>query len=408
MRGDYRTWYAENRVLIWVCALIAVNQLGFGTIIPAIPLYARTFDVPRSAIGLTIAIYGLARFLFNLPAGQLADRFGRRNALALGGLLTAVGSLLSALAPEYWSFVVARFLSGAGAAFVSTTCQIILADISRQEQRGRMMATYMSVFLFAVGIGPIPGGFMIERYGLPSPFYAFTILAMLAVGLAWFRVPETRGSRPGGGLLAPRKLPPLSDQLRAMTSQPGFLLISLLSFSTFFARTGALFTLIPLLGQERLALGADRIGLGLGLISITGLLLTYPAGVLVDRFGRKMVIVPATLLTGVSFLLFLIAGSELGFMVGCLVWGMASGISGATPSAYAADMAPSGMNAVALSSFRMLSDLGYIAGPLLAGLTSDLFGMDAALASTAGLVMLAAALFGIFAPETHRPRPAPV
>mgnify|MGYP000064717041 CR=1 FL=1 len=48
-----------NRILIWICALIAVNQLGFGAIVPVIPLYASSYGVPQSAIGMAIAVYGL-------------------------------------------------------------------------------------------------------------------------------------------------------------------------------------------------------------------------------------------------------------------------------------------------------------------------------------------------------------
>ena len=55
-----------------ICTLVAVNQLGFGTIVPVIALYARSFDVSQSAIGLAIAAYGLARFLVAVPAGHLA------------------------------------------------------------------------------------------------------------------------------------------------------------------------------------------------------------------------------------------------------------------------------------------------------------------------------------------------
>src|ERR1051325_9077087 len=85
---------AGTRILTGMCVLIAVNQLGFGSIVPALALYARSFGVAQSAIGLAIAVYGLARFLVALPAGQLAARAGRSRALVLGGLLTAAGNLL--------------------------------------------------------------------------------------------------------------------------------------------------------------------------------------------------------------------------------------------------------------------------------------------------------------------------
>ena len=59
----------EHRILIWMCVLIAVNQLGFGAIVPALPLYARAFGVPVSAVGMAVAVYGLARFCIAVPTG---------------------------------------------------------------------------------------------------------------------------------------------------------------------------------------------------------------------------------------------------------------------------------------------------------------------------------------------------
>jgi MFS transporter, DHA1 family, multidrug resistance protein len=96
-----REWLAQHRVLAWMCVLILVNQLGFGAVVPVLPLYASTFGVSIAAVGLTIGIYGLARFLLSMPAGRAADRIGRRPTLALGGVLTVIGSLASAFAPTY-------------------------------------------------------------------------------------------------------------------------------------------------------------------------------------------------------------------------------------------------------------------------------------------------------------------
>src|SRR5215475_8662923 len=95
----------STRILAWMCVLIAVNQLGFGSVVPVLALYARSFGVSQSAIGLAIAVYGLARFLIAMPAGQFTDRAGRRPALAAGGLVTAAGNLLCAYAPNYPLFV---------------------------------------------------------------------------------------------------------------------------------------------------------------------------------------------------------------------------------------------------------------------------------------------------------------
>ena len=104
-----------RRVLVWMCVLIAVNQLGFGAVIPVLPLYAQSFDVSQAAIGATVAIYGLARVLCSVPTGRVADRFGRRSALAIGGVVSTLGNLWCAVAGSYTELVLARFVAGAGA-----------------------------------------------------------------------------------------------------------------------------------------------------------------------------------------------------------------------------------------------------------------------------------------------------
>jgi MFS family permease len=407
-------WYERNRVLVWICALTCVNQLGFGSIVPVVPLYASSFGVSQSAIGLTIGIYGLARFLINMPAGQLADRIGRRNVLAIGGVIVAIGNFLCAIAPSYVTFLGARFVAGAGASLILTASQIVMADISTPARRGRIMAIYSGVFSFAVGIGPFPGGVLAEHFGLPAPFFTFTALGLIAGAFAFFRVPETRGMRAGQPASAAPPPPPFLVQMRAMFGQLGFVLISLVSFTAFFARTGALFSVVPVIGKDRLGLGPDQIGLGLGMISVIGLGLAYPSGWLVDRFGRKIVIVPSTVISGISMVVFSIAPSYVWFLAGCFAWACATGISGASPAAYAADMAPTGMNAVAMSAYRMLADFGYVAGPLLIGVAADNFGPNAALIGTAVGLVAAALVFAFLAPETHRvgkavraPLPAP-
>src|SRR5215472_5657537 len=110
---------SPTRVLVWMCVLIAVNQLGFGSVVPVLALYARSFGVTQSAIGLAIAAYGLARFLVSMPVGRLTDVVGRRTALALGGLVTAAGNMICAVAPSFTVFITGRFVAGVGAALCS-------------------------------------------------------------------------------------------------------------------------------------------------------------------------------------------------------------------------------------------------------------------------------------------------
>lgn len=383
-----------------MCALAAINQLGFGSVVPVLPLYAESFGVSTSAIGLSIGAYGLARLFVSAPAAQISDRFGRRHALALGGIVTALGNLWCGLAGSYPEFVLARFIAGAGAGLIVTTGQIVLADITTPERRGRVMAIYQGVFIFAAGVGPLPGGLLAERGGLAAPFTAYAVAGTLAGLLAWFAVAETR-ERGANARRGPR--PPLAAQALLLARHRGFALACLISLANAAARTGGLFNLVPLIGND-LGLAVDAIGFAMAAGSVLGLAVAYPAGMMVDRFGRKAVIAPATVIAGFSMLLFCVAPGYLWFVAASLAWGIASGVGGAAPATYAADSAPPGMNAVTMSMFRMVGDIGYVAGPLVLGFAADLYGAGPALVGVAALLALAGLGFAAFAPETHKAR----
>jgi MFS transporter, DHA1 family, multidrug resistance protein len=395
-----RDWYRKNRILTWICAIIAVNQLGFGSIIPVVPLYAQSFGVSQTLIGLTIAVYGFARFAAGVPGGWLADIAGRRWSLATGGFVTVIGNLVCGLAPTYEVFLVGRFIAGSGAAMVLVSGQIILADITTPERRGRTMAIYQGVFLFAVGFGPLPGGLLAQWGGLAFPFFVYSVLGGAAALIALARLEETRHHRqqePGE-----TAQPGFLGQLRLITADKAFLLVCLVSFGQFFARTGAIFNLVPVRAENVMGLSPSQIGFGLAFVSIVSLVLAYPSGYLVDRFGRKTVIVPSTLISAVGLAMFAGTGAFGWFLLSCFVWAVGGGLGGAAPAAYAADVAPKGMQAAAMGTYRSIADTGYVFGPLLLGLSADGFGAASSLVATAAFVAFCGLAFAGFAPETYR------
>ncbi len=404
-----RELYRRNRALIWLCVVIFVSELGFGSIVPAVPLFARSFGVSQAAIGLTLAVYGLARFLINVPSGQLADRIGRRWTLVLGEVLTVVGNLLCGFSGSFEQFLIFRFLAGAGASMVITCGQVILADLATLENRGRMMSIFHGVFMLGVGFGPLPGGFLAQQFGLSVPFFAFAGLSVIAAVIAFDRVPETRGIRERHEATtaptAAQERMPLIVQLRAVFSQIGFVLVSLVTFAQFFARTGLVFAVVPVMVAIKMDATPDQIGTALAVVSLTNVAMVYAAGALVDRLGRKPVIVPATLLSAGAIASFAIAPDYLWLLSASVLWGVASGICGAPPAAYAADVAPPGMNAITMGSFRTVADFGYVVGPLLGGWMADVFSNEVALYATGLLFLLSGTLFALFAPETGGRRP---
>ena len=390
----------ERRILLWMCILVAVNQLGFGSVVPVLPLYAREFGVPVAWIGAAIAIYGLARLFSSAPAGQIADRYGRRHALAVGAIMTSAGNFWCALASSYPEFMAGRFVAGLGAGFVVTAGQIVLTDITTPERRGRMMSLYWGSFIFAAGAGPLPGGLLAEWFGLSAPFWAYAVVGLAVGAIAWFAVGETRDLARNAA--RGTKLPSFFAQLRLVGANRGFALVCLVALANAATRTGGLFNIVPLLGAIGLGLAPGTIGLSMAMGSVVGLVAAYPAGWLSDRYGRKPVIVPTTILSGVAMLLFCVAPDLTWFMAASLAWGLASGMGGPAPATYAADTAPPGMNAAAMSLFRMLGDIGYVAGPIGLGLITDFYGPTVALIVCAGLLAASGLLFALFAPETLR------
>ncbi|MBT3533206.1 MAG: MFS transporter, partial [Rhodospirillaceae bacterium] len=226
--------------------------------------------------------------------------------------------------------------------------------------------------------------------------------SLLAALVAWSMVKETKdlglsSSGHGGGQAFS-----YMRQVRLLMGQVGFVLVSIVSLTNAITRTGGLFTIIPVFVSMRLGLSVAEIGFGMALGTVAGVFAAYPAGVLVDRFGRKSVIVPATLITGASMLLFMVAPDFLWFVISCTIWGISASVGGSAPAAYAADSAPPGMNAAAMSTFRMVGDLGYVIGPIALGLVVDLRGPQDALLLTAAISVVIGFLFLKYAPETHR------
>ncbi|MGD9894813.1 MAG: MFS transporter, partial [Dehalococcoidia bacterium] len=104
----------EQRVFLTLCILILINQLGFGLITPILPLYADSFGLGPSLIGVVIGVYGMARFLVNVPAGRLAETKGRRPVLIVGILVNAISAALMATAQNLPQLLLYRVLGGAG------------------------------------------------------------------------------------------------------------------------------------------------------------------------------------------------------------------------------------------------------------------------------------------------------
>ena len=406
--------FRENASLLMVCVATVMIMLGQGVISPVLPLYAKDFGVGATMVGATISVFGLARMLLNLPAGLLSDRFGYRLLLVGGPAITAIGSLLCAVAGDIWQLLAFRFVAGAGSALFMTGALILVTDISTPENRGRMLSLQLGSLLLGVSIGPAVGGLTAQFFGLRAPFVVVGLLAAGCTVWAMRRIPQSQRAAPAfvdqAGDHAADEAPTTaaSASLRSLFINPGFILISLVSFSIFFTRTGSRQTVLALMGSERLGLSAGALGGIFAMMALLNLIAIGPSGAWADRFGRKRVIVPSLCIMVVALGLFAVSGGLWLFLAAAVLQGIGTGLGGPAPAAYAADVIPSGARGVGMGLFRTYSDIGFVAGPLLLGWIADTTGSFGwALSLNAALIAACALLFGLFARETVERRPKP-
>jgi multidrug resistance protein len=400
-----------NAALLLICVATGVIMLGQGIISPVLPLYADAFGVSAAMVGATISVFGLARLLLNLPAGFLSDRFGRRLLLIGGPAVTAVGSFLSASAGDIWQLLAYRFIAGAGSAMFMTGAMIVVTDIATPENRGRMLSIYQGSLLLGVSIGPAVGGLTAELAGLRAPFVLVGALALACAVWAAREMPETnvaaRALRDPSRADDPPPTPTTSVSYRDLFLNPGFVLVSLVTFSVFFTRTGSRQTVLALVGSEDLGLSAGAIGGIFAMMAVLNLVVIGPSGAWADRLGRKRVIVPSALLTAGALALFALAPRLGPFLIASVLLGIGTGMVGPAPAAYAADVIPPAARGVGMGLYRTYGDLGFVVGPPLLGWVADATGdFGWALGLNAVIMAVLAVLFGLFARETvTRPRP---
>ena len=195
-----------SRALAVVLLVVFVDLVGFGILIPIIPLYAEAFGASEFVVGVLLASYSMTQFLFAPLLGRLSDEQGRRPVL----LLSLAGSVLAwtlfGLAEALWMLFVARLLAGAMGGNIAAA-QAYVADVTTAENRasglGLIGAAFGLGFVFGPAIGGLvssPGALAVARSILPAavPVSQFTIPAFVAALItavnlvgAWVLLPET-------------------------------------------------------------------------------------------------------------------------------------------------------------------------------------------------------------------------
>ncbi|MGD9001006.1 MAG: MFS transporter, partial [Granulosicoccaceae bacterium] len=178
----------ERRAALSLASIIATRMLGIFMILPVFALYAEGLEgVTPLLVGMAIGVYGLTQALLQIPFGMLSDRYGRKRIITIGLVLFAVGSVVAALADSIWLVILGRAIQGGGA--VSAAILALAADLTREEHRTKAMAIIGMSFGVAFAASMVLGPLLNEYIGVSGIFWFTALLALLAIGLLWWRVP---------------------------------------------------------------------------------------------------------------------------------------------------------------------------------------------------------------------------
>jgi len=395
--GSIVSAFKNSEAFLILCVQVAVLNVGQGLITPILPLYAQTFAVSITLVGFLLTSQSLPRIFVNLPTGRLADRWGAHRLMALAAGIVMISAIGGGLAPNYFIFMLTRLLQGVGTGMSQTAGFTYAATVSQPTTRARYISLYQGSFLLGIGIGPIIGGFTAQFLNYRAPFFVYAVLAAIAGLWMYLRLPDPRlvGSR---SQLGRRTQPGFLVSMRQMLTHPGVMLVSLVGFTWGITRSASRNMAIPLQGNE-LGLTEGQIGLALSAIFIMTFLALYLVGTLADRFGRKTVIIPSSLLTAVTLAVVAVAPTYGLYLFGAVAFGLAAGIGTPVPAAYVADAADEESQGMAIGIFRTLGDSGAVVGPLLMGWIIDQSSISLGLLVNAGLIVVVTLAFWILAPE---------
>ncbi|MEW6129620.1 MAG: MFS transporter [Acidobacteriota bacterium] len=181
---------AKNRSpLLIIFITVFIDLIGFGIVIPVLPLYAQKFGASETTVGLLLAVYSMMQFIFAPILGKISDRVGRRPVLLVSLIGTSIGFLIMGLAGTLWLLFVARIIDGITGANISTA-QAYIADVTPPEDRAKSMGLIGAAFGLGFIFGPFIGG-VLSKVSLGAPFYFAALLAAANAIALYFLLPES-------------------------------------------------------------------------------------------------------------------------------------------------------------------------------------------------------------------------
>lgn len=180
----------ERRASIGLASIYGLRMLGLFIILPIFALYAAQLPGGKSHLlmGVALGAYGLTQAILQIPAGWMSDRYGRKPIIYGGLVIFALGSFIAASADSIYWVIAGRAIQGAGA--INAAVMALTADLTREENRTKAMATIgMTIgitFSLSLILSPLLNGVL----GVPGIFALTGVLALLALGIVRFVIPN--------------------------------------------------------------------------------------------------------------------------------------------------------------------------------------------------------------------------
>ena len=381
----------EVYILSAVAFFVAV---GYGLIVPAIPLFAETFHVSKASVGFIISSFALARFASGLVSGKLVDRFGERLTLGIGLFFVAISSLAAGLAQSYWQLLLFRAAGGLGSSMFSVSAAALLMRSVADNHLGRAQSLYNSGFLIGGITGPAFGG-LLSAISLRAPFFVYAITLTFASLTTFFFLSEKRMGKSIKIVQNP------ADRILLRDAIKNFPYRSALSFA--FLSNWILFglrnSILPLFVKDNLHGSTSVVGYGFTVSAIAqGAILLY-AGRQSDYKGRRFVLMVGSTLLFLAVGALVIANAQWYYFVAMAIFGLGGAFMGTGHANVVGDIFK-GKGGQVVALWQMAGDAGMIISPVFLGWLSDAYSYKAAFVTTMGVGAIALVL-SLFMPETR-------
>lgn len=368
--------------------LFAVGQ---GAVVPIVPQFATDLGGSVAAAAMVVGLLGIGTMVFDVPAGVLVGRLGDRWAMAVGTVLLVVVAAGASFSRSPLELGVMVFLMGCGNSVWMLARLAYVSERAPVEMRGRALSLLGGTNRVGNFVGPLVGGFMGVMIGLASVFWLLAVLATVA-SVMMFILTDSEGEADiHHGSIYQRFAGVLADHRGIfVTAGTATLCLQVLRTSRY--------AVIPLWG-EAIGLSPAQIGIVFGFASFFDMLLFYPVGMVMDRFGRKWAGVPSMLLLAVSLALIPLTDSFATLMAVGLVTGIGNGLGAGVVMTLGADFSPPGSRGEFLGVWRLIGDIGTAGGPMVVGGLASLLSLGAASVATGGFGLIGAGILAFLVAE---------